>query len=26
VNFYNYGLIPAKRLDWVREAVKAISR
>jgi hypothetical protein len=26
VNFYNYGLIPAKRLDWVREAVAAISR
>ena len=26
VNFYNYGLIPAKRLDWVREAVGAISR
>ena len=26
VNFYNYGLIPAKRLDWVREAVEAISR
>lgn len=26
VNFYNYGLIPAKRLDWVREAVEAINR
>jgi hypothetical protein len=26
VNFYNYGLIPAKRLDWIREAVEAISR
>ncbi|WP_119257886.1 hypothetical protein [Shinella zoogloeoides] len=26
VNFYNYGLIPAKRLDWVGEAVAAISR
>ncbi|MBB4194334.1 hypothetical protein GGE45_001831 [Rhizobium aethiopicum] len=25
VNFYNYGLIPAKRLDWVRAAVDAIS-
>jgi hypothetical protein len=25
VNFYNYGLIPAKRLDWVREAVDAIT-
>ena len=25
VNFYNYGLIPAKRLDWVREAVNAIT-
>lgn len=25
VNFYNYGLIPAKRLDWVREAVRAIT-
>jgi len=24
VNFYNYGLIPAKRLDWVGEAVGAI--
>ena len=26
VNFYNYGLIPAKRLDWVKHAVAAISR
>lgn len=26
VNFYNYGLIPAKRLDWVGETVAAISR
>ncbi|MFT4159554.1 hypothetical protein [Shinella sp.] len=26
VNFYNYGLIPARRLDWVGEAVVAISR
>ncbi|MCJ8056422.1 hypothetical protein GB928_024195 [Shinella curvata] len=25
VNFYNYGLIPAKRLDWVHEAVRAIT-
>ncbi|WHO76914.1 hypothetical protein [Rhizobium sp. BT03] len=25
VNFYNYGLIPAKRLDWVKAAVAAIS-
>ncbi|AIC31858.1 hypothetical protein IE4771_PE00635 (plasmid) [Rhizobium etli bv. mimosae str. IE4771] len=25
VNFYNYGLIPAKRLDWVRAAVDGIS-
>lgn len=25
VNFYNYGLIPAKRLDWVKEAVVAIT-
>ncbi|MDR9771988.1 hypothetical protein RJJ65_04820 [Rhizobium hidalgonense] len=25
VNFYNYGLIPAKRLDWVRAAVGAIT-
>ncbi|EJC83122.1 hypothetical protein Rleg4DRAFT_4862 [Rhizobium leguminosarum bv. trifolii WSM2297] len=25
VNFYNYGLIPAKRLDWVKAAVGAIS-
>ncbi|MCF3640405.1 hypothetical protein LXM94_10555 [Rhizobium sp. TRM95111] len=24
VNFYNYGLIPAKRLDWVRAAVDAV--
>lgn len=26
VNFYNYGLIPAARLDWVKAAVEAISR
>ncbi|UVD59790.1 hypothetical protein NE852_27825 (plasmid) [Rhizobium sp. Pop5] len=25
VNFYNYGLIPAKRLDWVKAAIGAIS-
>ncbi|MFC2249078.1 hypothetical protein ACETRX_05595 [Labrys portucalensis] len=25
INFYNYGLIPAKRLDWVRAAVTAIA-
>ncbi len=25
VNFYNYGLIPAKRLDWVQAAVDAIN-
>ncbi|MBY5455697.1 hypothetical protein HFO89_04940 [Rhizobium leguminosarum] len=25
VNFYNYGLIPAKRLDWVKAAVNAIA-
>lgn len=24
INFYNYGLIPAKRLDWVRHAVKRL--
>ncbi|MDR3495038.1 MAG: hypothetical protein P4L82_10595 [Ancalomicrobiaceae bacterium] len=24
INFYNYGLIPAKRLDWVRRAVDAL--
>lgn len=24
VNFYNYGLIPAKRLDWVRAAVDTL--
>ncbi|WP_064685104.1 hypothetical protein [Rhizobium bangladeshense] len=24
VNFYNYGLIPAKRLDWVRAAVDGL--
>jgi hypothetical protein len=25
INFYNYGLIPEARLDWVRQAVGAIS-
>ncbi|MGO6970628.1 hypothetical protein [Rhizobium leguminosarum] len=25
VNFYNYGLIPAKRLDWIKAAVDAIA-
>ncbi|APO77968.1 hypothetical protein AM571_PC00228 (plasmid) [Rhizobium etli 8C-3] len=25
VNFYNYGLIPAKRLDWVKAAVDVIT-
>jgi hypothetical protein len=25
VNFYNYGLIPAKRLDWVKTSVGAIT-
>lgn len=25
VNFYNYGLIPEKRLDWVRAAVDALA-
>lgn len=25
VNFYNYGLIPAKRLDWVRAAVDGLA-
>ena len=24
INFYNYGLIPAARLDWVRQAVDAL--
>lgn len=24
INFYNYGLIPAKRLDWVRQAVDGL--
>jgi hypothetical protein len=24
INFYNYGLIPAKRLDWVRRAVDGL--
>jgi hypothetical protein len=24
INFYNYGLIPAKRLDWVRAAVDSL--
>lgn len=26
VNFYNYGLIPAKRLDWVRAAVDGLPK
>ncbi|MEZ2222711.1 hypothetical protein [Rhizobium sp. RCC_161_2] len=26
VNFYNYGLIPAKRLDWVRAAVDGVTQ
>jgi hypothetical protein len=25
INFYNYGLIPAKRLNWVREAVDGLA-
>lgn len=25
INFYNYGLIPQKRLDWVRQAVDRVS-
>jgi hypothetical protein len=25
INFYNYGLIPAKRLDWVRQAVDQLA-
>ena len=24
LNFYNYGLIPAKRLDWIRAAVGSV--
>ena len=24
-NFYNYGLVPAARLDWMRQAVDAVS-
>jgi len=24
LNFYNYGLIPAPRLDWIRSAVGAL--
>jgi hypothetical protein len=24
LNFYNYGLIPARRLDWIRTAVDAL--
>ena len=24
INFYNYGLIPQKRLDWIRQAVEAL--
>lgn len=26
INFYNYGLIPASRLDWVRQASDAVGR
>ncbi|MBB4122606.1 hypothetical protein [Martelella radicis] len=26
INFYNYGLIPEKRLDWVRQAVDALPK
>ncbi|MGV3549205.1 hypothetical protein [Rhizobium sp.] len=26
INFYNYGLIPAKRLDWVRQAVDGVTK
>jgi hypothetical protein len=26
INFYNYGLIPAARLDWIAEAVRAVNR
>jgi hypothetical protein len=26
INFYNYGLIPASRLDWVRQAVDALQQ
>jgi len=26
INFYNYGLIPAKRLDWVRAAVDGLPK
>jgi hypothetical protein len=26
MNFYNYGLVPAARLDWVRAAVDAVTR
>jgi hypothetical protein len=26
INFYNYGLIPAARLDWVRAASDAVQR
>ncbi|MBB1251542.1 hypothetical protein [Rhizobium sp. G21] len=26
INFYNYGLIPAKRLDWVRQAVNGLTK
>ncbi|MDB5522462.1 MAG: hypothetical protein JWM58_225 [Rhizobium sp.] len=25
INFYNYGLIPEKRLDWVRKAIERVS-
>jgi hypothetical protein len=24
INFYNYGLVPAARLDWVRAAAEAL--
>jgi len=26
INFYNYGLVPASRLDWVRAATDAVKR
>ena len=26
IDYYNYGLVPAARLDWVRAATKAVTR
>jgi hypothetical protein len=26
IDYYNYGLVPAARLDWVRAATEAVTR